>query len=75
MSVDNLKKLEMNMAKFETNLENLTKDVGEIKISLKEFIEKADEKYSTKNVEKIVYGAVSLILVEFLGAIIYLVIK
>ncbi|MFH1052753.1 MAG: hypothetical protein V1779_17675 [bacterium] len=75
MANNELQKLALNMVKLETNLKNLTTDVGEIKTTLKEFIEKADERYAEKRVEKLVYGAIGLLLVEVFGAIVYLVIN
>lgn len=80
-----LKNIQMNMVKIETNLNNFGKklddhiadqksDIKEIKDMIDNFIEEADGRYANKLVEKVVYGMIGTILTIFIIALIYLVI-
>lgn len=41
---------------------------------LKDFIDSADTKYANKNVERLVYGMIAIVLTAFIYAIVYIVI-
>ncbi len=60
---------------METSIALLQADMVSVKNTLKEMSDKLDNKYVTKEefatVKNIVYGAVILILVAFMGAVIY----
>lgn len=63
--------------KVDRGFENTTKQIEEIKTTLKDFIKGADERYVTEvefsPIRKIVYGAVALILTAVLATILILI--
>ena len=64
---------------MQNDITNITKDVGEIKTALKDFIEKADTVYVNKlefePIKKVVYGMIGLILSGVLLAVIAFVLN
>lgn len=62
------------LTKIETSLDYLKEQQEKQGKMLSDFITAADKKYANKTVEKIVYGMVSLIIVAFFYALIYIVI-
>jgi len=76
------KKLELNFEEHRTIMEkidDLTKSLVEIQISIaklpEKMFEKADERYASKLSEKIVYGMAGIVLTLVLTALVFLVIK
>jgi Txe/YoeB family toxin of Txe-Axe toxin-antitoxin module len=76
------KKLELNFEEHRTIMEkidDLTKSLVEIQISIaklpEKMFEKADERYASKLSEKIVYGMAGTVLTLVLTALVFLVIK
>jgi len=76
------KKLELNFKEHRTIMEkidDLTKSLVEIQISIaklpEKMFEKADERYASKLSEKIVYGMAGIVLTLVLTALVFLVIK
>ena len=57
------------------DMDYMKQDIQEIKASLKTFIQKADEKYASKETEKIVKSLIGLIVIAVVTALIALVLK
>ena len=55
-------KIEVKMAKMETDIQYIKGEVSEVKESLNKFIECADKRYASKLTEQIMYGLCGVIL-------------
>ncbi len=62
------------MARKETDIDYIKKELDEHKELIKGFIDSADRKFASKLVERIVYGLCAVILLAVVGAIIALVV-
>ena len=72
-------RLETDMTHIKEKLEENKEDHEKIFEKVDAFIKAADTKYATKErvtrIEKIVYGAVGVVLTAFLSAVVYMVIN
>jgi len=57
------------MARLEEKVDNIDTCVHQLRDDLKQFVDKADEKYAAKQVERIVYTLVGTIITFVLTAI------
>lgn len=77
---DDLNHLSRNMQEMKDNtdlnrqsIRDLFKDNVKVRADIKEGFDNLENKYASKLVEKIVFGGVGVILLTFLGALIYLI--
>jgi hypothetical protein len=66
MSADEITTLKVSMGKMETKIDDIKSDVGDIKKTLADYIEKAETKYAAKWVEK----AIVWVTITVLGVVI-----
>ena len=68
-TVQELNEVKMDMVELKTDIKYTKQKVESIECKLDKFIETADNKFASKNVEKIVYGLVALIVVAVFTAL------